>query len=108
MSSHETDKQKWAHMEFAIQILITENLLLFPCLEKNMKFHLTKAEQDITQKPLEKLPKICLSSAHSWPLCKSSSWSQHLLAWKEYKQSSTIFLTAYLNFFQQVTNNANA
>lgn len=55
-------------MGFAIQILITDNPLIFPCLEKNIKFHLIIAEQDITEMSLGKLPKICLSSAHSWPL----------------------------------------
>lgn len=63
------DQKKRAHVGFAIQILITDNPLIFPCLEKNTKFHLIIAEQDITQMPLGKIPKICLSSAHSWPLC---------------------------------------
>lgn len=40
-SCHEKDKQKEVHMGFAIQILITDSLLMIPCLEKNMKFHLT-------------------------------------------------------------------
>lgn len=52
-------------MGLALQTLITNNSLIFSCLEKNIKFHLVIAEQDITQMPLGKLPKICLSSAHS-------------------------------------------
>lgn len=64
MSSHQMDKKKKAHMGFAIHILITDNPLIFPCLEHST-FHLAIAEQDITQIPLGKLPKICLSSAHS-------------------------------------------
>lgn len=34
MSSHETDKQEWAHMGFVIQILITDNLTALPLPEE--------------------------------------------------------------------------
>lgn len=48
-------------MGFSIQILITDNPLIFPRPEKNMKFHLIIPEQAITQMPLGKLPRfVCL------------------------------------------------